>query len=283
MISLIICSRTATIDTKLSKNIAETIGCIHELIVIDNSKNKYSIFEAYNMGIEKSKSEYLCFIHDDILFHTKGWGNIVQDIFKDDPKIGLVGVAGSKIKTKMPSAWWDCPEDQKVINIIQHFPNKEKEKWFFGFEDVSNMEVVVIDGVFMTARKDDKIHFNENLKGFHNYDLNISFEYKRNGYKIIVTNEILLEHFSLGIINGFWINSTFKIHSLYKTLLPLCKQKNKINKKLEVTNGIKFINDCLRFSKYKEAYSLWLHFFLLKPVSKYHIYFWRRMLKNRLC
>ena len=283
MISIIICSRLQKISADLSANIKNTIGCDYELIVIDNSENKYSIFEAYNLGLESSKGEFICFIHDDIFIHTNGWGNNLQRIFNEDPKIGLIGVAGAKIKTKMPSACWDCPEDQKVINIIQHFPNKEKEKWFIGFDDASIKEVVAIDGVFMASRKDDKIHFNENLKGFHNYDLNISFEYLKYGYKILVTNKILLEHFSLGTINESWINSTYTIHNFYKTLLPLDCHQNKINKKLEVSNAIIFINECLKFNKYKEAYSVWLQLFLLKPVSKYHIHFWKRMLNSKLC
>ena len=67
MISIIICSRDKSISEELSTNISETINHDYELIVIDNSKNKYSIFEAYNSGIKKSKGLYWCFIHDDIL------------------------------------------------------------------------------------------------------------------------------------------------------------------------------------------------------------------------
>ena len=72
MISIIICSRTQAISKDLSENVQNTVGCDHELVIIDNSENQYSIFEAYNLGIKQSKGEYLCFAHDDILFHTKG-------------------------------------------------------------------------------------------------------------------------------------------------------------------------------------------------------------------
>ena len=47
MLSLIICSRTPKISNALEKNIAETIGCEYELVVIDNSQNKYSIFSSF--------------------------------------------------------------------------------------------------------------------------------------------------------------------------------------------------------------------------------------------
>ncbi len=260
------------------ENIKNTIGCEYELIVIDNSENKYSIYQAYNLGIKKSNGKYLCFLHDDILFETNNWGLKINEIFENDLKIGLIGVAGAKTKTKMPSAWWDCLENQKVINIIQHIPNKAKEHWNIGFRNTRIEEVAVIDGVFIAARTDDKIRFNEKLKGFHNYDLNISFEYKKSGYKIVVTNEILLEHFSLGSINESWFNSTFEIHNYYTNLLPFGSNKN-----LEVSNAIKFINSCLKINKNKIAYSVWLQLFLLKPISKYHLYFCKQIIKKSLC
>src|SRR5690606_39023343 len=105
----------------------------------------------------------------------------------------------------------------------------------------------VIDGVFMAMRKDQRIYFNTKMHGFHNYDLNISFEYKKYEYKIIVTNEILVEHFSLGILNGEWINSTFNIHELYKKNLPINCSKSEINKLTEIENGERFIKESLKY------------------------------------
>lgn len=286
MISIIICCRTQSISTDLSENIKKTIGCEYELIVINNSENKYSIFEAYNIGIEKSKGEFICFIHDDIFIHAKGWGNNIQRIFNDDMQIGLIGVAGAKVKTKMPSAWWDCPEDQRVIHIIQHFPNKEKEKLELGFENGKNIEVVAIDGVFMVMRKDKRIHFNAKMTGFHNYDLNISFEYKKFGYKIMVTNEVLLEHFSLGTLNKSWYVSTSLFHKLCKNYLPVAinnEYKNEHLKKTEFKFGQIFITKLIEQKLYLDAIYWWFEVFKLKPKAKYHYRFWKRILKNMLC
>lgn len=283
MISIIICSRSQIISFDLSENIKNTIGYAYELIVIDNSESQYSIFEAYNLGIEKSIGDYLCFIHDDIFIHTTGWGNSIHRIFSEDQQIGLIGVAGVKIKTKMPSAWWDCPEDQKVINIIQHFPNQKKEKWEFGFENGSTTEVVAIDGVFMAMRNDKDICFDFDLKGFHNYDLNISFECKKLGYKIMVTDEILLEHFSLGTLNEAWVCSTYEIHHRYNSLLPLGRYEKPIDKNLEVANAKRFIEESLKYNLNTIAISVWIKLFCLYPVSNYHYTFWKRIIKNKLC
>lgn len=283
MISIIICSRTQTISADLSENIENKIGCDYELIVIDNSENLYSIFEAYNLGIEKSNGKYLCLMHDDIFIHTDGWGNAINRIFSEDQEIGLIGVAGTKIKTKAPSAWWDCLENQRIINIIQHFKNGKKEWQNIGFKNKIIQKVVTIDGVFMVMRKDKNILFDNKMKGFHNYDLNISFEYIKKGYKIVVTNEVLLEHFSSGALNEAWVRSTYTIHKQYKKLLPLGKYEKPISKKIEVINTKRFIEESFKYSLYRIAISVWMRLFYLNPISQYHYRFWKRILKEKLC
>lgn len=280
MLSIIICSRKNTIQDELSKNIDDTVGCNYELVVIDNSESKYSIFEAYNLGIEKSKGEYLCFIHDDILFHTQNWGVVVNRIFEEDKKIGLLGVAGAKSKTKMPSLWWSCPKEDKVAFIIQHIPDRETERWNSGFGKENLEEVMAIDGVFMVMRKDDCIHFNPKMKGFHNYDLNLSLECKKLGHKIMVTNAILIEHFSLGTIKGEWLESSYEFYRLYKKSLPLNLENNKPNKKQEIANAIWFINECLKFKKYHLALMVWEELFCLNPLLLFHIIYWKNNFKN---
>ena len=77
MISIIICSMNPDISAELRQNIADTIGCEYELVVIDNSRNQLSIFQAYNRGVQRSKGDILCFMHDDLLMHTIG-GQLFQ-------------------------------------------------------------------------------------------------------------------------------------------------------------------------------------------------------------
>lgn len=279
MISVIICSRTPEISGMLSQNIEKTIGCTYELLVINNSVKKYSIFEAYNLGIERSSGDYLCFIHDDILFHTKAWGNNIESIFRSDEKIGLIGIAGAKVKTKMPSVWWDCPEHFKVLNLVQHLDSGEKEHWQRGWQHSLEEEVVVVDGVFMAARKVDGIQFNDKLNGFHNYDMNISFEYISKGFKVVVTKQILTEHFSIGKLDKSWFSSTLQIHKMYDRLFPLTLLKNYDMKNQEFKNGCKFIVNLLEYKMRGEAIFLWLKLIRLKPKSKFHFDFFKK-LKN---
>ena len=281
MISVIICSRTTTIEPVFFKNITETIGCLHELIIIDNSQNKYSIFQAYNIGIAKSQGNYWCFIHDDILIHTQDWGKIVEGIFENETEIGLIGVAGAKIKTKMPSAWWDCPEQFKILNIIQHLHSGKIEHWQKGWNEDKMEEVVAIDGVFMAARRLNTIRFSDALTGFHNYDLNLSFEYLKQKCRIVVTKEILLEHFSMGTINSSWYQSTLNLHEHYCKILPLLLtiRKDFNFKKLEFDNGVKFLLDAKKRLNKWTIIKIWIKLIKLKPKSKFHFKFLKLVLK----
>lgn len=273
MISIIICSRTKKISNDLVQNIQQTIGSEYELIVIDNSENKYSIFGAYNIGINKSKGEILCFIHDDINLVTQNWGQVLHSIFNKNEKIGLVGLAGSKSKTRMPSAWWDCPKQDLYLNLVQHLVNKEKEHWVEGFKNNTIEEVVAIDGVFMAARKTDNIFFSKKMTGFHNYDLNLSFEYLKKGYEIIATQDILLEHFSRGKINIDWYKSAIEFYNLYQNMLPKSVVGIENLKSQELKNGKLFIMKLNEFGFKKEAIRFWLKLVWLKPISKFHIDF----------
>lgn len=272
MLSIIICSKTEDISTELKTNIQETIGLEHELIVIDNSKNNYSIFEAFNKGIDKSKGEILCFLHDDIFISTQNWGGILNDLFNENVDVGMIGIAGTKLKTRMPSAWWDCPQPFRAANLIQHIGEKSREHWNYGFSEKLDQEVVAIDGVFMAVRKDKRINFNENLEGFHNYDVSLCIDYRRFGYRVLVTNRILLEHFSLGTLDRKWYESTVRFHELYKNHLPekTVEVAADVASRQEFYNGRRFIRGLIENKMRGEALKLWIKLFKIRPVTRDH-------------
>jgi glycosyltransferase involved in cell wall biosynthesis len=267
MMSIIICSRSQFISNDLVENIKSTIGCKYELIIINNSDNQFSIFQAYNIGIEKSIGEYLCFMHDDILIHSNDWGKVVNRIFEENLDFGLIGVAGAKIKTKIPNGWWDCEEKYKSVNIIQHFRNGNVEKQCIGFEDTMFNEVVFIDGVFMVLRKKTNFFFNQDYSGFHNYDFNISFEILKKGFKLGVTNEILIEHFSTGVLDKDWLKSTINMHKRYRMFLPTATTRVDFVK-MEIFGGKRFINHCFRIEGRKKVYMYFFSIFNLNLFSK---------------
>lgn len=281
MISIIICSKKEAITEELRKNISETVGSDYELIVIDNSLTSYTIFEAYNMGIAKSSGNILCFMHDDIVIHSKDWGSIANSIFEVDPQIGLIGIAGAKTKTKMPSAWWDCAERNRVVNIIQHSHDKT-ERQEYGFNGKNIQEVAVIDGVFMMMRKSSNLLFDTTIGRFHNYDLNISIEHCLHNYKVVVTNEILIEHFSQGSITIEWYLSSMRLHELYGRYLPLKSSDIEYtvqDRNLEFVNGSRFASSILGFGYKRQAIQLWFPLLCMRIRDKFHVQFLKSLFK----
>lgn len=280
LISIVICSRGATISDDLALNIKTTIGADHEFIIVNNSYNKYSIFQAYNNGIRRSNGGIICFIHDDVKFITIGWGNIIKEIFSSNDECGLIGIAGGKIKFQMPSAWWDSGGNS--LKLIQQYQDGSKKFWDHGFGKEELVEVAAIDGVFMAMKKDERIHFDERLDGFHNYDLNLSILHHRLNKKVLVTKKILLEHFSSGRLNESWCKSTSRFHKLYKKALPVyigSRDPDFDSEKKEFTLGLKFILLLIEHKLYSEAFYWWFMLLMMKPLSKAHYVIFRKIIK----
>lgn len=124
MISLIVCSKQPSLSEQLLRNLGNTVGMPYEVICVDNSAGRFNIFEAYNYGASQARFDLLCFMHEDILFHTANWGRIVADKLADK-EVGVVGIAGAVFKSAAPSPWWisDTQDHTSYLrfNILQHF------------------------------------------------------------------------------------------------------------------------------------------------------------------
>jgi len=214
MISIIICSRHSDIPQSLKDNIQKTIGVESELIVIDNSLNRHSIFSAYNEGVYRSKYPYLCFAHEDILFRTENWGmNIVKHF--EDTTIGLIGMAGTHFLPKVPTYWTHSPfiSEHNLTNDKGQIIECIKLDFF---KERNILDVVACDGFCLFIRKElfetDIIKFDDkNYTGFHYYDMDICMQVLTNHFRVCICNDVLVEH--------FWSDSYSKpsLDSFYKS------------------------------------------------------------------
>jgi glycosyltransferase involved in cell wall biosynthesis len=218
MISIVICSRTPVIAEALQNNIESSIGCAHEIIVVDNSQNEYSIFSAYNKGVELSQYAIICFMHDDIVFHTQNWGNKVVEKFQDE-KLGAIGVAGSPYYPLLAGPWWSGGLVTK--NIVQ---NASLHKLSYATPINGQLPVLVLDGVWICIRKTlfSKIRFDDKLlKGFHLYDVDISLQVHAQGYELASVYDIVIEHASRGVMNNNWMENCLAVQKKWANHLPL--------------------------------------------------------------
>ncbi len=230
MISLIICSRQPDIPQSLKDNIAETIGLEYELIIIDNSKNQYSIFSAYNEGIRRARFPYLCFMHDDILYHTQDWGKKVIENFQDE-KVGVIGVGGCHYLCKYPVSLlsWKLAERNKFysFNYIQRYDENKKHKTeIFNNLQSKSVNVVALDGMWFCIKQNLFEHTSlkfdeENFKGFHFYDFDMCMQIHALKMQTKVIPDILIEHFSDGTFNKVWYDNAFIFYKKWKNYFPI--------------------------------------------------------------
>lgn len=222
MISVIICSRYPFLSEKLLNNIAETIHVEHEIIHIDNSENKYSIFEAYNKGFRQSKYPYLCFVHEDVLFRSENWGcNLMLHL--QNPAVGIVGLAGRDYVPRIPGAWTATLSSVNIIQSDSTGKKQSKQRLLPKNFNQTKREVILLDGVLLCMRSDlfKVISFDEKIGGFHGYDFDISIQSTLAGYINYVVYDILLEHFSRGKPDFSYFLNLICIFKKWQNKLPL--------------------------------------------------------------
>lgn len=228
MISIIICSRNLDIPDDLKQNLKETIGVDFELIVVDNSHNNYSIFSAYNEGLKSAKGDLICFMHEDILFHTTNWGRELEKYFIKYPKTGMVGVAGTHYLPKMPAAWWDT--EIRSGQLIQGSIFKgeyrviSEDSWLMYKREPTI--VVSVDGLWMCFKRGlfDLIRWDDNLfSGFHGYDTDISLQVWNSGFEVHIFWGVLIEHKSGGVAGSDFYKSLNVLYDKWKDKLPIIK------------------------------------------------------------
>lgn len=287
MISIIICSRKPDIPKSLKDNITATIGVDYELIIIDNSGEKYSIFQAYNEGTRLSKYPYLCYMHDDILFHTKNWGEKVISHF-NKPELGLIGIAGSHFVPRLPGAHWSTGISSR--HLLQTIGSKtQRESYrYYNTEDTS-LKAVIIDGLWMCIPRKvlKKVQFDDiTFSGFHSYDSDICMQIIKANYEIRIVFDIDIEHFSLGLRNKVWLENLFVFFNKWKHDLPLAAFEISDSKISEAnyTNAREIVEQ-LRLNKlgFINIFRVWFSYIRINPpVNKQNIKYWLSLAKSTL-
>ncbi|MES2062135.1 MAG: glycosyltransferase [Bacteroidota bacterium] len=279
MISVIICSVNKALLKDISKNIEQTIGIDYEVIAIDNTQNQYSIAQAYNLGANTAKYPYLCFVHEDILFHTKNWGvNLIGHL--SDISISLVGILGSLVKTKTPSGVYIPLQKLNRINQLQRTKNGCTNHYYENPHNEIYSEVKLLDGMFLATTKMSHARYNfdeELLTGFHGYDIDYSLGQAVNG-KLVVVYNILIEHFSYGGNTVPWVDAQLKITNKWLDKLPQHVNLSKAEiLTAEITNTDTFLI-ALYNNRYNKAIQLkhLLRLLRLRRLSFKNFYFLRR-------
>jgi Glycosyltransferase like family len=223
MISVLICSSNPDLLKQARDNIHETIGVDFEILYIDNRALNRGICTVYNELALQAQYPFLCFVHEDVLFETKDWGEKIMEIFSNDPSIGLIGLAGCKYKSSYYSGWFSGMKNLDCANYIHQYKSGTENVHLSPSNDNSLQAVACIDGVFMCASREvwscnkfDEVF----LKGFHFYDIDFSLRIARQ-YKVVVTYDFILKHITTGGDYGNnWVDIAINYHLHIKRSLP---------------------------------------------------------------
>lgn len=138
-----------------------------------------SMCAGYEKGRGSTNAKYKIYLHQDVLLICKDFIQQIVQRFRSNPQVGMIGLAGC---VKLPSSckWWEAEEK---YGKVAHALRAEHIEVPSG--TVPECEVEAVDGVLIATQYDIPWRA-DLLKGWHFYDISISMEYRRHGYKIII-------------------------------------------------------------------------------------------------
>jgi hypothetical protein len=226
---------------ELQEYFKKTCGVKNVQVIEKVNPNGQSLTDVYNDILNESENDIVVLCHDDIYFDNKSWGFKILEHFKKTD-YGILGVAGSTILPKS-GMWWE--DRRKMVGIVNH--EHEGKKWESKYSnDLGNKihQTVLIDGLFMVVNKSRiQENFDNNVKGFHLYDVDFCFRNYIKDVKIGVMFNIRITHKSIGMTNEQWDLNRQEFSTKYQDQLPIKIKKTKEDK-------LKILLSCLNFKTF---------------------------------
>lgn len=220
--SLTIVFSTRKLEESYVKHIKTMCGVKDVEILSYENPDGTPLTEIYNEALNKSKNDIVLFCHDDIIFNDKRFGKKLLKHFSGS-EYGILGLAGTR---KLPETgrWWDDINQplSNMVGIVNH-SNEGKtweSKYSMGFGE-NIIPTVMLDGLFFAVNKKRiKKRFNEEVRGFHFYDVDFTFSNHLEGVKVGVMTNIKVTHKSIGETNSEWEENRELFVDRYKENLP---------------------------------------------------------------
>jgi GT2 family glycosyltransferase len=299
MISIVISSVRPDLLRQVQDSIASTLPVEHALHVWDNRTARLGLAAVYNRMAAQTRGDILLFLHEDVTFTDDSWGQALLDILSD-PAIGLVGIAGSRYKSRAISGWYTGIPDLNAYHIT-HLTDgrlltlRHPREW-----PAPKCPAVTIDGVFMACRRQvwEAIRFDEaGLPGFHFYDIDFSLRAAETT-RVVVTDRIGLVHHTLGGDFGDnWMEAALAFHQRHAHRLPAFLSENDTHpdpegptshywldylkrERLSLRNKIRFIRRDHLHTNPANAYGI-LKLLLYRPLRLHAFHRLLKSLRNR--
>ncbi len=216
--SLSIIYSTRTPNPEFSAHLRATCGLTEVEILSYLNPGQRSLSAVYNQGLTEAKYPIIVLVHDDVIFETTDWGQLLIQYFQHTD-FGIFGVAGT---TELPTSgqWWQNP--LMTVGRVKHQTGDQVwTKYYSGVFPQNIIPVVSVDGVFIAVNKNkSSIEFNEQLTGFHFYDIDYSINNHLAGVKLGVLFEIKLRHQSIGPLTSAWERARLQFLAYHQYNLP---------------------------------------------------------------
>tara|TARA_R100000008_G_C3587535_1_gene173710 strand:- start:4413 stop:5117 length:705 start_codon:yes stop_codon:yes gene_type:complete len=165
----------------------------------NNTTGLCSVYNNYLTKKYLKKYDCILFVHDDLHIDSVNFLTCIREYFKKGyDVVGLAG--GSKIQIKKPCLWHILCKPETLSGVVAHYKNKtDYYQTIFGQVP---KEVVLLDGLFLAVKTKSlalhNIRFDENIKGFHHYDLKFCLDCHLAGMRL-TTAPIQVIHDSPGL------------------------------------------------------------------------------------
>ena len=235
---------TRKIDNNFVELLKKSSGVSNPEIIPVENNGQFSLTEVYNKILNDSKNNIVILCHDDIYFDSKNWGQKILNHFKRNDEYGILGLAGT---TNMPKSakWWEDFSKMRGIVNHEHGGKKWESKYSSSLGNQID-DVVLVDGLFIVINKKNiKKNFNEEIGGFHFYDVDFSFRNFIEGVKIGVMYDVRVTHKSIGQTNEQWEKNREVFAEKYKDVLPV-----KVKRNLTIDSPLKVLLSCLFFKTF---------------------------------
>lgn len=151
-----------------------------EVILLDNTCGRFSsAAEALNFGGGKGTSEYLMFIHQDVLLPSPDWLARAESYLDSIPRLGIAGVAGMVEGGRF--------NEERGRNIIKH--GDPPEVWRWGHPITKPEPVQTLDELLVIIPKSvfDENPFDEaTCSGWDLYAVDYCLCIRRAGFEVCV-------------------------------------------------------------------------------------------------
>jgi len=180
MISVIcVYNNKVTLERYLLKGL-EHQTAKYEVILLDNTDGRFSsAAEALNFGGDKGTSDYLMFIHQDVLLPSPDWLAKAESYLDSVSKLGIAGVAGM--------VEGGHSNEERGRNIITHGDPPEAWKW--GHPITKPEPVQTLDELMVIIPKSafEKKPFDEaTCSGWDLYAVDYCLNVKQAGFGVYV-------------------------------------------------------------------------------------------------